>query len=1044
MNNSFTIYNASAGSGKTFTLVKEYLSLLLKSNRKDAYKNILAITFTNKAVEEMKTRIVKSLESFTQKETKISNSPLMEVVCADTGMSEAQVKENSGLILKSIIHNYAAFEISTIDGFTHRILRTFAKDLGIPVNFEVELNTGQVLMEAVESLINKAGTDEKLTKTLINYSLTKADEDKSWDITRDLFEIAQLLTNENNQAALQQLKGKNLEDFDKFRKTLKKEIQKTETDISGATGAFFELLNSNNLEFGDFSGGYVPKHFLKLKEGNRIDGFDKAWMEKLSSASLYKKSFKDEAKKSILDSIQPEIVHLFEVTKQAYFQLEFLQEVKKKIVQLSLLNAINQEIELIKKERSLVLISEFNPKISEQVKDQPAPFIYERLGERYQNYFIDEFQDTSQMQWENLIPLIDHSLSGEQEDGKGSSLMLVGDAKQSIYRWRGGKAEQFIELSQDSNPFSIDKKVENLPRNFRSGGNVVDFNNRFFGFASASLNFPDYRKLFEESRQEASKDDFGYVNISFIEAENKEEEMEIYPEKVLEIIKDLEKQKTPKKDICILTRKKNEGIAIASYLSENNIPVVSSETLLISNSAEVGFIKALLQFSLNPENDELKLDIFEYLEDRLEIENPFRLISKNLEYNGPDFFNWLESYAIRFDLEEIKRVSLYEAAEYIIRSFSLVKDSDAYIQFFLDYIYEMTQKSAGGIQNFLDSWEQDKDRLSIVVPKEENAVQIMTIHKSKGLEFPVVIYPFANADLQDTSKDSLWIDMPGPINEIPVAYISASKKMLNWGGDPESLYKDLLYQKEMDTLNVLYVACTRASQQLYLLSKLEINKKTGEEKSNRTSGLLIGFLKNQGLWDGGTNYEFGSKDYILSEEKEGLDTVRQKKFISSATQNTAVNIVTRSGSLWDTRQEQAIEKGQIAHDILAEIDNIEDIEKEVEKAVSSGMISREAAPRIKSLVLEVTSHPDLKKFYQPGVDNYNERDILLKTGTRLRPDRLNFEGNKVSILDYKTGEPAQSHELQLLEYGEALTEMGFEIENKILIYLNSPIKLRNV
>ncbi|WP_339648411.1 UvrD-helicase domain-containing protein, partial [uncultured Salegentibacter sp.] len=238
MTNNFTIYNASAGSGKTFTLVKEYLLLLFKSKKPDAYKNILAITFTNKAVDEMKSRIISSLRDFTEEETSINSNPLFKIIAEETGLSEAELKTKAAKILKSIIHNYAAFEVSTIDGFTHRVLRTFAKDLGLPVNFEIALNTRQILMEAVDRLISKAGTDKELTKVLIAFAISKTDDDKSWDIAKDLFEISELLIGENHQEALKKLKGKTPEDFQKFKERISSEIKKTEALIAETSHEF--------------------------------------------------------------------------------------------------------------------------------------------------------------------------------------------------------------------------------------------------------------------------------------------------------------------------------------------------------------------------------------------------------------------------------------------------------------------------------------------------------------------------------------------------------------------------------------------------------------------------------------------------------------------------------------------------------------------------------------------------------------------------------------------------------------------------------------
>ncbi len=1043
MKHSFNIYNASAGSGKTFTLVKEYLVLLINSSRPDAYKNILAITFTNKAVEEMKTRIISSLHNFSKSTVPEDSIDLFNAVKQATGLPGKEIQQKSARILKNIIHNYSAFEISTIDGFTQRILRSFAKDLGLSVNFEVSLNTDQILLEAVEALIAQAGSDKAITKILTEFALSKTDDEKSWDITADLFEISRLLTNENNQLPLSRLKGKSLEDFENYSKKIKAEKEKTRTLIKSAAEMFFGIIQDHNLESSDFTRESLPKYFQKLKQEKFPADFSLKWMQSLETLPLYTKN-KEEEKKSLLDSLQPQFCELFRASEKAIYHFEFLAEIESKLVQLSLLNAINQQVEIIKKERNLLLISEFNPMISAQVKDQPAPFIYEKLGERYQNYFIDEFQDTSRMQWENLQPLVEHSLSGEPKPGEPAGLMLVGDAKQSIYRWRGGKAEQFIELyNLQQKPFSIEQKVEDLPDNYRSGGEIVNFNNNLFQYASASLRHPSYSELFVKSRQTPKKENNGYVDISFIEANTSAEEFEIYPEKVLEIIQNLDEKAFSKSDICILTRRRKEGIAIASYLSEHGIPVVSSETLLVANSPTVNFMVDLLAYSINPKDDNLKLEIFNFLQEKLNLEAPHHTISENLKYNEEAFFHWLKEYDIEFSLEALKNLSLYESAEYIIRSFSLVDSSDAYIQFFLDYIFETTQKSVTGIADFLELWEQNKEKLSIAVPEEESAVKIMTIHSSKGLEFPVVIYPFANSDFQDTRMDSLWLDMPEALGEIPVSYMSASKKMLNWGKKASEVYQELLDQKELDTLNVLYVACTRASEQLYILSKLEIDKK-GNENPAKISGLLIGFLKQSGKWiDGQLQYDFGELP-PPKQRKKGSTSHAQEHFYSTPTQNQAVHIVTRSGSLWDTKQEEAIEKGEIIHDILANINTREDAGIALEQAVLDGTITSKAQPLIAKVIDSIITHPELSEFFAPGSSNINERDILVDGGKRLRPDRLNFKEKKVSILDYKTGSYKESHALQINRYAETLENIGFKPGKKILVYINKELSLEYV
>ncbi len=1044
--NSFTIYNASAGSGKTFTLVKEYLLLLFSSGRKDAYKNILAITFTNKAVEEMKSRIVDNLYAFSKDPVPQKFQPLLNIICEETGFSASEVKMRSQNILKNIIHNYAAFEVSTIDGFTHRVLRTFAKDLDLPLNFEVELNTAEVLQEAVERLINKAGEDKELTRVLINFSLSKTDEDKSWDIAKDLYKIAELLNSEDNQAFLQLLKNKKLKDFDSLASEIRKQNAFFEEGVVETSNRFFQLLENNGLEKSDFNRGSCPNFFLKLQNKNFKVDFDAKWQLGIADEPLYAKKLSED-KKIILDRLQPEVASLFNEVKRYITKLQYFAAVEKNLTPLSLLSAIQEEVAMIKKERSIVMISEFNATISGAVKDQPAPFIYERLGERYRHYFIDEFQDTSEMQWENLIPLVDHTLTTIHEGGEHGSLTLVGDAKQSIYRWRGGKAEQFMALCGSNNPFNLEnKEVVLLPHNYRSSKQVVDFNNDFFQFSSACFSNLEHQKLFKETAsQEPKKQEGGYVNLSFIEAENADEEMQVYPEKVLEIIKDLQEKKVALSNICILTRRKKEGVAIASLLSENGVPVISAESLLLSQSPKVNFITAVLQFSLDGLDKNLKLLILDHLVEHIIAPgNAYKFIKERLDLDHQYFFDSLKTFGIEFDLEQVTGYSLYEAVEYIIRKFDLVQSSDAYVQSFLDYVYEVSQKENHGIFEFLELWEHKKDRKSIAASPDKDAVQIMTIHKAKGLEFPIVIYPFANSNITDVARESLWMDIPETLSEeIPVGYLKASKDMLQWGEEPSLLYENLCYYSQLDALNVLYVALTRPVKQLYIISKYELNK--GKENLNKFSGLFISWLKSIGKWDESHEYEFGSReDLPVSEEIEENNNYQQEKYYSSPTGSNAVSIITKSGLLWDSSQAQAIEKGHLVHDIFFRIKSKKDVERAIAETREEGLFQNNDEEEVKAGIMAVVEHPELKKFFEPELLVYNERDIITENGTILRPDRLVFNGNKVSVIDYKTGEASKSHKSQINSYAQVLTAMGFEVESRLLIYINRQVTVNVV
>ncbi len=987
----------------------------------------------------MKSRVIFNLNALAEQECPENSKNLRDDLVKETGMNAVEINLKSRKILKSILHNYAAFDISTIDRFTHKIIRSFAKDLGIPVNFEVELNIKQVLKEAVDRVISRAGEDKKLTKALLSYTISKADDDKSWDISKDLFEFSALLTQENHQKYVALLKGKSLQDFEDFSKKLKEEISTTEKIINDTAEGFFELLDQETLEKANFNGGYLFKYFEKIRLKNYSGPFGAKWQEEIEEKPLYSKSVSAD-KKAILDLHQVQIILLFQTSRAGIFRREYLKEIIKNLNPLSLLSEISAEIENIKKERSLVLISDFNPTIAAEINQQPAPFIYERLGERYRNYFIDEFQDTSEMQWQNIVPLIDHALSSEHLNDENSNLTIVGDAKQSIYRFRGGKAEQFIDLYSDENPFATKKDIINLPNNYRSAEKIVEFNNSFFEFVSGKFENPVYSELFNSSSQNAIKEFPGYVNISFMEAENKEEELELQPERVFEIVKDLESQGMSKSDICVLTRTRSQSFAIAHYLSEQGISIVSSESLLVSNSPEVNFINAIFEFSISSEDKNLKWKILNYLNNKLIIENPHRHLEQNLVYDGSRFFDWLKDYNIYFELDKLKSLTLYEAAEYIIRSFSLITKSDAYLQFYLDFIFEKTSKNFTGIPAYLELWEQEAGKLSIVAPKTEHAVQIMTIHKSKGLEFPVVIYPFANTKLRDVSRDYLWVPLPENLDDIPVGYLKASEKMKNWGDFEAAAYNERVDQTEFDNINILYVAFTRASQQLYVISNYELNSK-GEEDEKKVSGLLIGFLKSLQLWNEGKIYEFGNKELTNYKKEITAESISHENYYSSPTISEAVKLMTNSGTIWGSAREEAIKRGNLIHDILSEIDTSEDIQTALERYSEKENLDLKEQLEINDILRQIISHPELRPYFLKESKIYRERDIISPEGTLLRPDRLIFEGKMVTIMDYKTGNISESHIAQMNQYAEILSLMNFEVTNKILIYINEEVNL---
>ena len=1042
----FTIYNASAGSGKTFTLVKEYLKILLQSNNPEEFKYILAITFTNKAVGEMKERIITTLIECASKTILENPNSMFTILSGELSMQPKVLQEKSEKILNSIIYNYAAFDVSTIDGFTHKIIRTFAHDLKLSLNFEVELDQDALLHEAVDSLIAKAGTDKKLTDILIDFALEKADDDKSWDISYDFNKIAKLLINENDIPFIETLRDKSLEDFNVLKTQIRKDLKIVENQIIEQAQSVLTLIESCSLQFNDFTSSYLPKHFQKLASKNFTVNFNPKWQTTLiNNEALYPKRVTPDIA-STIDDIQSQLIVAFTETKQQLFQHKFLKAFYKNITPLSVLNAINQELIKIKKDQNKMLISEFNTIISKQIKDQPTPFIYERLGEKFRHYFIDEFQDTSKLQWENLIPLIDNTLSGGNLKQVQGSAMIVGDAKQAIYRWRGGEAEQFLNLfNKKAKPFQVAQHVEPLPTNYRSFKEIINFNNSFFKYLSqTSFSNFDYSHLYDEgANQNTFIDSEGYIQIDFLDIEKDDDKNIIYPQKVLETIKDCIANGFKYEDICVLVRKKKEGVAIAEYLNAASIPIMSSETMLIYNCPEVQFIDQLLNLLIQPENDEIKINVLNYLTQKFDIDDKHEFFEKHIALSLFQTFKKFEEYQIYLNPNQLLQLPLYDLAETIVRHFNLVATSNAYIQFYLDFVLEYSQKQGASLSGFLEYANQKKEALSIVSPQGQNAVQIMTIHKSKGLEFPIVIFPYADLDMYRELDPKEWFPLqPENFNGFSNTLLNYNKDFENYGDVGLHIYNTHQAALELDNINLLYVALTRPIEQLYIISKGNVSAKELENPKTY-AGLFINYLKQQQEWlELQPTYTFGNMLRTSKEKESTKELVEHHEFISTSKESHDIKIVTNSGYLWNTEQEKAIEKGNLIHNIMAHINTKEDVVFAISHFLDRAIINPKQAESLQKTISQIVEHDQLKSYFTAENTIYNERDIISKNKTIIRPDRMVVNSNnEVVIIDYKTGTEDQKHQEQLENYQAIIEEMPYKVTKKMLVYINETLKI---
>ena len=1040
---TFQVYNASAGSGKTFTLVKEYLKILLQSEDMYRFQKILAITFTNKAAGEMKERVLSNLQTFSEGET----NDLLEVILEEIAIDRVIIKERSKKIIDAILQNYAAFSITTIDSFTHKIIKNFAYDLGLSLNFEVEMDAVSLLNEAVDVLISKIGTDKQLTKLLIDFSLDKADEDKSWDISRELNTFARILLNEDDVEHFRRLTDKKIEDFTSLQEKLKKHQKNIIGRLQEIGKKGLQVIESMNLAHNDFYYSLLPKHFESLyKKPESAKFFEESKLrERIEENTFYAKSKSDDIKTAI-EGILPELLRLYSGSEQLYQQFLLNKLASKSIIPLTVLNNINSELTTIKEENKLRLNAEFNQLISDNIKDQPAPFIYERIGQRFMHYFIDEMQDTSVLQWKNLIPLIDNALAQEN-----SNLLLVGDGKQAIYRWRGGKAEQFINLGSEeensNNPFSIQKQVKELERNFRSYSEVVTFNNQFFQYTSKFLQNEYYKQLFVDgNKQLENAKKGGCVSLKFLEKEvGKEEEKNKYPKAVFEKINEL-KEEFSLGEICVLTRKRKDGVEVANYLAENGIPIVSSETLLLKNSSKVNFITNVLRVVQYQNDKETLVESLYFLYEHLKVqEDKHTFISTKINLNSEELFEVLKKYGVSFDLSTFHQLPFYEKIEEIIRSFKLVLSSDAYVQFFLDVVLEQQRKGTS-IPDFLEFWDEKKNNLSIVAPESKNAVQIMTIHKSKGLEFPVVIFPY-DLDIYRQVEPKVWLqNLPkDTFNSFDELLVPFTKELNYVSDEGASIYQQQREELELDNFNLLYVALTRAIEQLHIIIEKKVSSK-GEENTNFYSGVFINYLKKLGEWNNDElSYSFGEEKRVSTLKEIESNVIIQNEFISTSWKSHHIQMLASASKLWNTEQGEAIEYGNLIHEMMSKIETREDVDEVISLYFKQGVLSFQEKEIIKEVILAIVNHDQLKEYYSQEYKIFNEREIVAVDNQIIIPDRLVFiSKNEVVIIDYKTGKSNKKYHQQLLKYEQVLKSMKLIVVKKLLVYIDEEILVEEV
>jgi len=1047
---TLTIYSASAGSGKTYKLTAIYLADLFKSRYN--YRKILAVTFTNKATAEMKSRILDHLHKLAAGE----KSDYLADLIKSTAKPEEWIRKESSEILNSILHDYSRFSVTTIDSFFQKVLRAFARDIGLHSGFSIELDHSTILSVAVDEVIASAASDNQLKDWLITYAMANIDDEKSWNLKEGILRLAEELFKEKfkilsieEQSKLADKKFL-LDYIDKI-KTLSRLFEKKLLDFGKKASEIYSRFDLSEDMFYRKGQG-VPGLIRSLLSGNikdpnsyvrEIDHDPPRWSTGSMSPQL------QSAIGAGLDKTLLDVLHYYDENIVGYRSVE---SVLKNIYALGILSDVLKNVHQITTSENSFLLSDAGELLNLITQEDQSPFIYEKVGNRYENFMIDEFQDTSIIQWNNFKPLIDNSMA------EGHDNLVVGDVKQSIYRWRNSDWRILGQVL----PEAIDNKrilSEPLTTNWRSRSNIISFNNTLFtiipdqvdkSLAGESLPV-SFKKLYAEAVQhDPLKNGGGYIRLEFItnDTENKSENVVL--ERLPSIIESLQDKGYKASDIGIIVRDGKEGARVLNTLIDynNNCSVeskrkynfnaVSNDSLLLSNSPVIIFIVSVISVVNNPHDyisRAVMLRFFLMSVGNNEAEKASLRSDKLVEISGTYLPDGYEDF-----LDEIRQMPLFEATESIIKFFHLGDYSwnVPFLNTFQDYIVSFTGNKNADIQSFLDWWEECGKKKSVVLPGNQEAIRILTIHKSKGLEFKAVILPFLswNLDHIASKQPILWVkpETP-PFNELGILPVKYSKDLTNTIF--ADYYKEEKYSVYLDNINLLYVALTRARYVLYAFSV------DNPRSENTIAGVLKSAISlSPEIFDDekfvlNRHYSDATKVFEYGEIPENKSVVLPKKELVSSTYNVSKTMESLKlklhGENYFSSESQALRKkinyGKLMHEVFEGINTPADISAAVRKLVLEGKLAENESVEIEKKVIETISIPRVADWFLPENKVLTEAGILLPSGTTRRPDRVVFRDGKTTIIDFKFGEERSHYAEQVDQYRNLLIEMGYkEIE----------------
>lgn len=1055
MENSYLVIHASAGSGKTYSLVQRILRICLRyPNSHKAIQHILALTFTNKAANEMKERILKWLTIFTSENYAESN----ELISLQKALQKEEninvtlkdLHERSQNLLDYILHNYSILQIGTIDKFNARLVRSFSNELGLAKNFNLEINAKPYLMEAVDKMLDKVGeSNPELTATLLDYIQYQLDNNERTNLNKTFYKSAEQFLSDIHYEQLKKNKKFDGEQYDLLRKSLRAEIQNFTPFSIEIAKKSLDLIETNGLEIGNFAGGKTNSiavffdKYLKFSSGLTssfpLPGNEETAIINFDKCCSPKSKNKEHLISGILDELKVNRMQII----QNYVTSIKKEKILKALLPMKVQQDIQRELQFLEDENDIVLLSKVNVLINENLSNEPSEFIYEKVGTQFHHYFFDEFQDTSLMQWRNFLPLRDHTVSTNN-----TSFTLVGDPKQSIYRFRGGESKILLDIINKKELAPKSAEIIVLEDNHRSAKNIVEFNNELYEYISKDLKTEHTHIFGEKSQQNAISKNSGRVRINFLENSVKAEFYQNVSEKMQADIQSVIDLGYQFSDITILCRGKKDifnyskllgNLKIIEFGEEKLIKTISDSGLTLELSSTIKAVIYYLHWENSPKNMQFLVMMMYYLKDINKIKSQdftkdmTELIDLKNKLSIGKYIE--ERYKIKLFQDGFPQFNLYNFIEFYVHEFSMEEKETDFILNFLEMVYSFTQNTGATLKDFLKYWEDEGKLKTIQASENLNAVQLMTIHKAKGLEFPIVLLPMENSN-KDGAFDE-WFDTEES-ESLKSVNINAFKNSLDtYDGEVALFNASNTYENMIDRLCIQYVATTRAVEQMFFYVEKPTTDKNDVENESKIE--IYYFLQNKNL------QKLETFDYFeipadvdlnkkITEKEQKYATRKIEHFNKSHENNASIKIATPSKNYQNRNDKVRI--GIFSHEILAKINSAKSINLVLEKYILDGTIDVEQRNTIEKKLHEIIQK--YPQYFDGDLKIINERDIMISENgisKMYRPDRLIKKENGYIIIDFKTGEMKDKHISQVNTYGQVLESLGKKVISKEVVYV---------